>query len=231
MQNKVNDIKSILKWQINSGVYKVGEKLPSENALAIKFNCSRITSRKVMKELKEDKLIISHPGKGYFISAGHTKLELITRNGNVMMKTTFHHGDFPFIQEDVEVFKEIGYEIDFENIKFFKFYKTQFNQEDQSFTVLHSMINENLVGEVDVDKLKISLSRFISKKGIKVARRIERIMVIEPPRIVSIKLRLQKNQKVVAAYSIMFDDKNNIIEFAIRYTLLNEYIDTFERIY
>ncbi len=57
----------ILK-DIENGVYKVGDKLPTEKELSLKYNVSRITSQRAMKELVENNIVDRHPGLGSFVS-------------------------------------------------------------------------------------------------------------------------------------------------------------------
>lgn len=56
-----------LEREILSGAYGPTDMLPSENALARKFGVSRVTIRKSLDILKNDGLIKSMHGKGYFI--------------------------------------------------------------------------------------------------------------------------------------------------------------------
>lgn len=56
-----------LEKDILSGAYGPSDMLPSENTLAAKFGVSRVTIRKSLDILKNDGLITSMHGKGYFI--------------------------------------------------------------------------------------------------------------------------------------------------------------------
>jgi GntR family transcriptional regulator len=59
---------TIRNWIIN-GEFKPGEKIPSENELAIKFGVSRLTLRAAISQLAQEKLLISKRGKGTFVSS------------------------------------------------------------------------------------------------------------------------------------------------------------------
>lgn len=52
---------------IDKGIYKAGDRIPSEKELAERFNVSRITSKKAMEMLADNKLIVRMPGKGSFV--------------------------------------------------------------------------------------------------------------------------------------------------------------------
>ena len=231
MQNKINSIISSLKWKINSGVWGVSERLPSENALAIKYNCSRITARRALQHLKDEKLLVTRPGKGYFISAGTNKLKLETKQGTELVQTQFHYGKFEFDPRESLVFEQLNYPVKEYIDNSFDFYKTQFDKEGNPFTVLHSIVNMNVVGQINVEDIKESFSAFLGKKSINVHKRIERITIVEPPQVIKIKLNLHKNQLVVASHSIMLNEIGAVIEYAVRYTMPEEYVETFERKY
>ncbi len=52
---------------ITSGVYKPGERLPSEAVLCERFMASRITVAKAFQSLQRDKLVTRRPGSGTFV--------------------------------------------------------------------------------------------------------------------------------------------------------------------
>jgi len=53
-----------IKEQINSGNYKVGERIPSEEQLSEMYGISRITTRSGVEKLVEEKILIKRRGKG-----------------------------------------------------------------------------------------------------------------------------------------------------------------------
>ncbi|MBW2079235.1 MAG: GntR family transcriptional regulator [Deltaproteobacteria bacterium] len=68
-------LETILRKRIVSGELARGEFLPSEEALAKKYNLSRITVRQAFSSLESDGLIVRKRGKGTFVSKKHTYLE------------------------------------------------------------------------------------------------------------------------------------------------------------
>lgn len=52
---------------IETGVYKVGDKLPSEKELATQYGVSMITSKRALEMLVEDHQIVRMPGLGSFV--------------------------------------------------------------------------------------------------------------------------------------------------------------------
>lgn len=60
-------IKKDLMDSINKGVYKPGEKIPTENELCNFYSVSRLTVRGAIKELSNDNVLEVIKGKGMFI--------------------------------------------------------------------------------------------------------------------------------------------------------------------
>lgn len=58
---------SNIKKQITCGIYKPGDKLPSEHQLCKEFNVSRITVRAALHELVNDEILYKKRGKGTYI--------------------------------------------------------------------------------------------------------------------------------------------------------------------
>ncbi len=56
-----------LKKDITSGVYKEGDRVPSEKELSKQYDVSRITTKKALELLAGEGLIIRHPGRGSFV--------------------------------------------------------------------------------------------------------------------------------------------------------------------
>lgn len=60
-------ISNRLREQIESGRWKVDEKLPSENELTEKFDVSRVTVRRALQTLENEQLIYRRQGLGSFV--------------------------------------------------------------------------------------------------------------------------------------------------------------------
>lgn len=66
-------IKKYLEKEIDTGIYKTHDQLPSEIELAKKFNVSRITSKNAILQLVEDGKVYRIPGKGTFVGKPNAK--------------------------------------------------------------------------------------------------------------------------------------------------------------
>jgi len=231
MSNKVDNIVSELKWKINCGIYDHSNKLPSENAIAIQSNCSRLTARKALQILKNDGLIISEKSRGYFVSPKYQKLQYTTKHGLCPTKNDVY--EIKDINDTYihNIFKELGFDFKKYKNKSFSFLKIQNTMKEKPFTILHSFLNLNIFKEIELKEVQDSLAMFFSKSGVKVKKRIEKILIIKPPMYVQEKLNIMEGKRVVASYSVMLTSENKIIEMAVRYTTLSEYAETFEREY
>lgn len=70
----------ISKWlrqQIDQGVFKPEEKLPSENELAKKFDVSRVTIRRALQSLESESIIYRCQGLGSFVSDERTPHNMV----------------------------------------------------------------------------------------------------------------------------------------------------------
>ncbi|MDQ0200264.1 GntR family transcriptional regulator [Neobacillus ginsengisoli] len=57
-----------LKHEILGGIYKPGDRIPSEKELTNSFKISRITSKKALEKLVEEGIVYRQQGKGTFVS-------------------------------------------------------------------------------------------------------------------------------------------------------------------
>lgn len=64
---------SIFIENIRKGVWAVGEKLPSEKELSVRYGVSLITVRKALEELNKENMIYKVQGKGSFVSYAETE--------------------------------------------------------------------------------------------------------------------------------------------------------------
>lgn len=60
-------LKAHLTRSINDGVYKPGDKIPSENQLVKTFGVSRVTVRAALAQLVEDGILVKRQGKGAYV--------------------------------------------------------------------------------------------------------------------------------------------------------------------
>lgn len=84
-------IKSLILQGLESGEWRPGEAIPSENELAVRFSVSQGTVRKAIDEMAAENLLIRRQGKGTYVASHndadqHTKfrfLRLMPDNGKL----------------------------------------------------------------------------------------------------------------------------------------------------
>lgn len=69
-------IKNYVREEIKNGTLKVGDKIPSEELLCEKFNVSRITVIRALRDLVSEGFIIRKQGKGSFVDKPNYEKDL-----------------------------------------------------------------------------------------------------------------------------------------------------------
>ncbi|SFL58221.1 DNA-binding transcriptional regulator, LacI/PurR family [Gracilibacillus orientalis] len=75
-----------LKKDITTGVYKEGDRVPSEKELSKQYDVSRITTKKALELLAGEDLIIRHPGRGSFVKLSSDNEMKTIENGGTLQK-------------------------------------------------------------------------------------------------------------------------------------------------
>lgn len=70
-----------LKAKIVAGIFKSGDKLPSENQLSVQHQLNRATVRQALDELVKEGLIVKHQGKGSIVVDRKRSLGLLSIKG------------------------------------------------------------------------------------------------------------------------------------------------------
>lgn len=78
---KINGVNSVKRYITNylilkilTGDYSLNKKIPSENSLAEKFNCSRLTARSALLVLNNASVLVAIRGSGYIVSEEALKI-------------------------------------------------------------------------------------------------------------------------------------------------------------
>jgi DNA-binding GntR family transcriptional regulator len=78
---RYRQIQEWLKKQIQQGQYLIGDYLPSENELCIRFKITRTTARKALEELQKEGFISRQHGKGSIVRERRESMGLLTVKG------------------------------------------------------------------------------------------------------------------------------------------------------
>ncbi len=78
---KYISVQNFLKEQIQQGIFRVGDFLPSENELCKRFSITRTTARKALDELLKENFIEKQHGKGSRVIERRKSIGLLTVKG------------------------------------------------------------------------------------------------------------------------------------------------------
>ena len=95
--------------KINSGEYKIGDKIPSESMLSEIYGISRITVRNAIQKLCDDKILVKKHGKGTFVSMP-VYIESISSEGS-FTKSCIQMGKIPSTKVVEKGLKKSGKDI------------------------------------------------------------------------------------------------------------------------
>lgn len=72
-----HQLKQSVRNQIDRGVYKPGDRLPSEPELIQRYGVSRITVRQALTELENEGVVVRRHGKGTYVAEQHIEQDLV----------------------------------------------------------------------------------------------------------------------------------------------------------
>ena len=105
-------IKTYIKNQVESGQWKVGDRVPSENTLSQDFAVSRMTARRAVQELADERLLIRSPGLGTFVAEPQAATALLEIDDFAQQ---FNHSN-PQYSNRILSLEEVGAEKDMASV-------------------------------------------------------------------------------------------------------------------
>lgn len=101
-----------IRFQIKSGILKVGDQVGSQNELAKKYNVSLITVKKALSELIKDGVLYSRVGKGTYVADKSEKTSPAVSNTIGLVLQDLKSPFFSLIAQEAESYAfEKGYSI------------------------------------------------------------------------------------------------------------------------
>ncbi|NMA66618.1 MAG: substrate-binding domain-containing protein [Clostridiaceae bacterium] len=134
---KHKEISNIIKDEIKSGNYQIGDKIQGENILSERFKVSRQTIRRALSTLEHEGYLERIQGSGTYVK--RTSIQNSSQNKTICVMTTYLDDYiFPFIISGIEkVLAAAGYEISL---------KLTRNKITTERSNLISLINSNICG-------------------------------------------------------------------------------------
>lgn len=176
-----------LKAQINdyllnnlkNGKWKFGDKLPSEEGLAVQFHCSRLTARSALLKLVESGVLFSIKGQGYYLT-NYGVNHLLNPNHQTL---NYHNQiikqikaqDFYF---NPKWFKELGH--DFASLKIHKthnFEKKYFDKSDNLILYEISILNKEQVFLDESLYTNQSFLQYLTLQGLKLTNHSSQVVL------------------------------------------------------
>src|SRR5690349_7864752 len=91
-------LRTVLRQEIDAGMYGTSGKLPSERALAERFGVSRTSIRESLDGLVKDGLLIRVVGKGTFVASAATPNEIARTSSRASLAFLIGENIFHFVQ-------------------------------------------------------------------------------------------------------------------------------------
>lgn len=151
-------IRRYVHLKIQSGEWKPGDKILSENQIAIKFDCSRITARQSLMPFIYSGALQAVKGNGYIVSDP-------SLSGLISQTEAFNIDEAkitPFKELPNGYSKILGVEPNDRCIYFQKDYYKDGIKVSSQITAL----NKNSIWEVDYSRLEESITNELSRQGV-----------------------------------------------------------------
>ncbi|MBN2643491.1 MAG: GntR family transcriptional regulator [Victivallales bacterium] len=152
MSSKATIFKHTLMYEIETGVYRQSNKLPSERNLSLKHNISRSTVRQAMNELEENGIIIRRQPVGAFVTENALKIIASLQNSQTSLSVAFVIQDTAINNHLIEsIFATCRQYMD-KSIKMFVVFDTfktpTLDNIDADIVVLYSCINRQRINKI-----------------------------------------------------------------------------------
>ena len=163
MENSIAKyIQRYVKLKIQSEHWKPNQKLPSENQLAQRFDCSRLTARAALLPLVYSGVLIAKKGKGYVVSKNSEDLTIrsITQKYKIKKTKTEQIIDLP---------KEFESILNLSNEKILAFKKT-YSNDDGVIAVQYTALNKEAFWRKDMSEFDESITVALAKQGVLITK-------------------------------------------------------------
>lgn len=216
-KNKYLEIYNFIKKNIDEGIYKPEDKIPSENVLKDMFSVSRNTVRKAIELLASNGLLSSVHGKGVFVMkkipvnfllGGSESFKEASLKNNLKYKTTLIK--FEDLVVDKELSEKSHFSIGQKVIHLIRIREINGEQiilDDNYFL-------EEVVKGIDSDIVLDSIYEFLeNKKSIKI-NGAQKIISVESPTEDDMKyLSLKENNLVVIVKNFAYLEGGTLFEY------------------
>ena len=213
-------IRESLRTEIIGGLLKRGEKLPSENELASKYNVSRMTIRESVEDLVDEGLLYRRHGVGTFVAyphlqRDHTRLTTFfdkAENEGIKVQTTLLNLELALATPKVAQALDIPMGNRIIRVK------TLRCVEDIPITVHDAHVPHELFARIVNENLEAQhLWTLFEKCGYKVKRAVQKLEAREASREIAHLLKIKEGMPVLFKERTVYATDGTPVEFTYCY--------------
>jgi len=218
-------IRNDLLHNIETGVWKEGDLIPSENSLTEIYGVSRVTIRTAIKELVNERYLIRRPGFGTVVYQNKDSLSNFTlvrsftnemREMGLLSKTL--DAELELISADPRIAEIFSIK---EGEKIYNLRRVRGDQ----VPILYSNTYLLPITEMTNEVLKGSLYEFLASKNVYFDHFEEKISAVKAPREITAKLKIYYDAPQLKRTRYSYDGNDRLIEYTETFynSLLYEY--------
>ncbi len=230
---KTEQIVTYVIENINSGVWTIGDKIPTEKELCDKFDVSKMTANKALTKLQILGYISSIRGSGSYVRDTHhtkktTQLLSFTENAKIQNKTSnakLVH--FQTTSEGNETAKKkLGISLD---MIVHKIVRQRFF-EKKLIALEITYLNPKIIPIIDAAQLEKSLYNYLENTlELDIASAEQKISLTYATEEISKLLNVEVNKPLFKSEQFTYDMNNNKFEYTISYINPDDYSFDFIR--
>ncbi|MEN6300373.1 MAG: GntR family transcriptional regulator, partial [Anaerolineaceae bacterium] len=216
-------IRENLREAIKRGEYKQGEKLPSEDELAIKYGVSRMTVRQGIMDLIDEGLVYRRHGVGTFVALPHLERDhsRLTNFFESAAKNGINVSARILTMEVIPAKQKIASELHIEEGDSVIHIKTLRYTEDVPVTVHDAFIPHKLFAPILTRDLKTLESQhlwtILESYGYRLKRAVQRLEAREAGEEIAELLNIYSNAPILYKERTAYADDGTPIEFIFCY--------------
>ena len=220
-----------IRLLIDEGIYKQGDKLPSELELCKKYNVQKMTIRSSMQILKDEGIIWAKKNSGYYVGRKRIKrnISFFSSTKDLLDKNGYSFdveiAEITKIKTNKELFEKTGIYI---GQDLFLIKRVRKIEDKKAMIEKSFLIADYFPGLDKLEFINDSLYETIKQYyGIQIDRSESELRVVEATKEESDLLEIEEKSPVVKEYSFNYDFENRLFEYSINTMLIDLYY--FER--
>ena len=229
--NQVAIIEDEIRLLIDEGIYKQGDKLPSELELCKKYNVQKMTIRSSMQILKDEGIIWAKKNSGHYVGRKRIKrnISFFSSTKDLLDKNGYSFdveiAEITKIKTNKELFEKTGIYI---GQDLFLIKRVRKIEDKKAMIEKSFLIADYFPGLDKLEFINDSLYETIKQYyGIQIDRSESELRVVEATKEESDLLEIEEKSPVVKEYSFNYDFENRLFEYSINTMLIDLYY--FER--